>query len=242
MKKSKNKKFFLTKIILFILLSSFFTGVVYWIDVIWDYIKKQSALWKGTNNNQVTFSQQKTTYYINKWDDNILEWNNFVWYYYDHIYWFFRLDWSANNNENIHISSDTVNSTIDWCTEWLKLKWKAYSKNVWFIDFNYSTSNYVYYCKDNDTLYWKSYSNTLWSQTFNWIEIEKIVNNNEINSILDNKWISNDTNRIVEDTNNYSNQNWENLNIWWWDKYTLEEEIKNSNSIKDNVNSFWIIK
>ena len=85
MKKSKNKKFFLKKrflsnIWIFIWIMTFSLVWVYWIDIIWDYIKTQTSTWIGTNNNKITFSNKKTTYYINKDDDNILTWDKLRWY------------------------------------------------------------------------------------------------------------------------------------------------------------------
>lgn len=242
MKKKENKKFFFMKFILFVILSLFFVSISHWINIIWDYIKKQSAIWKGTNNNQIIFSNKKTTYYINEWNNNTLEWNKFVWYYYDNIYGFFRLDWSIDSNENIHISTDKVYNTSDWCSVWLKIKWKAYSKYVWFMDFNYNSNNFVYYCKDDNTIYWKWYSNILWTQVFKWIKIKNIKNNILIENILDNKWIVNDTNKIKEDTNDYINNNWTDNNIWGWDKYELEKNLNNVLDSNNNENTFWIIK
>ena len=242
MEKNKNKKFFLIKIIFFILFIWFLTGTIYWFDIIWDYIKKQFSVGTWTNSNQISFSNKKTTYYINEWNDNILENNHFVWYYYDNIYWFFRLDWSSNSSNNVHISNEVV-TNIGSCNNGLKLKWKAYSTFVWYIDFNHNSSIYVYYCKDDDTLYWKSYSNTLWTQIFNWIKIKKIEINNEINDIIDNKAIVNDNVIIKENTYNSNNNNYyNNNNIWWWDRFELEKNIKENIEFKNNENTFWIIK
>jgi len=86
MKKKKKKKFFLKKSIFynfFILIVLCFSllWVTYAIDVIWDYIKTQTSSWIWTNQNQITFSKHKTTYYINKDNDDIFTWDMLRWYY-----------------------------------------------------------------------------------------------------------------------------------------------------------------
>lgn len=243
MKKSKNKKFFskkrfFSKILIFIWIIIFSLIWVYWINIIWDYIKTQTSTWTGTNNNKITFSHKKTTYYINKDDDNILTWDKLRWYYYDNIYWYFRLDWSQTESDNVHVSSWPT--TILGCTEWYKFSWKAYSKYVWYIDFNYNSTVFVYYCNDinNKKIYWDTYSTNLWKQNLDWIEIrikEKII----IDKIEEYIDISNDTDLIEnENSIDWSNNNWNNNNIWGWDKY----EIENSNIEETDWNVFWIIK
>ena len=241
MKKNKKKKFFskkrfFSKIWIFSFITILSLIWVYAIDTIWDYIKTQTSTWTWTNQNKITFSKHKTTYYINKDDDNILIWDMLRWYYYDNIYWYFRLDWSQNSSDNVHITNETVSNWA--CTEWYKFSWKAYSKYMWYINFNYSSSIFVYYCKTDNKIYWDTYSTNLWKQNLDWIKIN--LREKQIIDNIEQKVEIQDDNQYIEDDNtiDWTNKNWNNNNIWGWDKY----EIENSNTEKLDWNVFWIIK
>jgi hypothetical protein len=212
--------------------------IIYASDVIEDYIQTQSANWKWTNNNQITFSRKKTTYYINVNNDTNLTNDQLRWFYYDNIFWYFRLDWSDNLDNNVHISS--TNSESIWsCNKAWKFSWKAYSKYVGFINFNYNNNKFVYYCEDDNKLYWKAYSPLLWTQIFDWIKIRK-TKKKVIDSIDDVPDFANDTNEIKENTIDPTIKNYKDYNIWWWDWYKIENaEI---NEFSPDESTFWIIK
>lgn len=247
MKKNKKKKFFSQKNIISSI-SIFFWAILIWIfslvsvyaiDIIGDYIKTQNSTWTWTNNNKITFSKHRTTYYINKDDDNNFIWDELRWYYYDNIYWFFRLDWSTDISKNVHI--DSWPSHIWTCTEAYKFNWKAYSKYMWYIDFNYNSTYFVYFCKDDYKIYWNTYSDNLWKQNLDWIKIE-IKQKQVINKIEDKQNIQDDNN-YIENNNSIdsTDKNWNNNSIWGWDKYEIENStIKDSNDLDESV--FWIIK
>jgi hypothetical protein len=243
MKKNKNKKFFLSKRFL----SKFWISIwiiifsliwVYWIDTIWDYIKTQTSTWTWTNSNKITFSNKKTTYYINKNDDDILTWDKLRWYYYDNIYWYFRLDWSQTESNNVHITS-TSSISIDSCNKWWKFSWKAYSKYMWYIDFNHTWSwTFVYYCEDDKKIYWNTNSTNLWKQNLNWIEIN--IREKQIIDDITQKVETQDDNNYIENTGSIqsTDNNWNDNNIGGWDKY----EIEKSDIEELEWNVFWIIK
>jgi len=243
MKKNKKKKFFSIKIFflkisLFIIITFFsIIWITYAIDVIWDYIKTQISTWTWTNSNKIIFSNKKTTYYINKDDDNILIWDQLRWYYYDNIYWYFRLDWSQDLARNVYINDWPYN--IWWCNEAYSFTWSAYSKYMWYIDFYYDSNNFVYYCNDDDKkiIYWTGYTELLWKQIFDWIKIN--IRKKQIINDITEKVITQDDNNYIENTGSIqSNYNWNNNNIWGGDKY----EIENSTINKLEWNVFWIIK
>ena len=108
---------------------------------------------------------------------------------------------------------------------------------MWYIDFNYNSTVFVYYCEDDSKIHWDSYSTNLWKQNLGWIKIE-IKDKKVITKIEDNLDISNNTNTIENNNSIKQNNNWNNYSIWWWDKF----EIENSTINKLDWNVFWIIK
>lgn len=227
------------KIIFPILIFISYISFVYWVDVIWDYIKTQQAIWTWTNNNKITFSRIKTTYYINKDNDNNLTWDQLRWFYYDNIYWYFRLDWSDDLDKNVHISSNSP-ITITWkCNKAWKFSWKAYSKYVWYINFNYDSNYYVYYCEDDWKLYWYAYDDNLGSQPMNEIKININNQNQEIQNIDDINNYTQDNRVIKENTIDSTIRNYRDYNIGGWDWYEIEN-TSSWNVINDNI--FWIVK
>ena len=243
MKKNKKKKFFskkrfFSKISLVIIFFISLVWITYAIDVIWDYIKTQISTWTWTNSNKITFSKKKTTYYINKDDDDILTWDQLRWYYYDNIYWYFRLDWSQDTSKNVYINSWPTN--IWSCNEAYSFTWSAYSKYMWYMKFYYDSNNFVYYCKDDKTVYWTWYTQNLWKEIFDWIKIN--IKEKQVIDNITEKVENQDDNNYIEDNNSIKNNyNWNNNNIWGWDKYKIENtKVGDFNKTWENV--FWIIK
>lgn len=247
MKNSKKKKFFIGKIILLTFIITFWTWITYWIDSIWDYIKTQIATWSWSNSNTTTISRwAKTTYYINKDNNNNYLGDYLRWFYYDNIYWYFRLDWSSDLTESVHFENWPIVINYPWnsiCNNWYKLWWKAYSKYVWFINFNFDASTFVYYCKDDNSLHWHTNSISLWRQSFEWIQF-RTIKTNEIQKIEDNSTFKNNSNLIKDkDTYDTSNNNFDNNeSIWWWDKFEIERTEIIEWRWKYNESIFWIIK
>jgi len=241
MKKNKKKRVFLkksffSKITIFVFFS-FFTviWVTFAMDVIWDYIKTQTWIGIWTNSNKITFSNKKTTYYINKNDDENFVWDQLRWYYYDDTYWYFRLDWDKDLSKNVYINSWPNN--INWCNNAYSFTWSAYSKYVWYMDFHYDNEKFVYYCDDDKTIYWTWYTENLWEQIFDGIKIN--MRKKQVIDSIEQKIISEDDNKYIEDNNSIKwDNNWNNNNIWGWDKF----DIENSDIDELDWNVFWIIK
>ena len=243
MKKKKKIYFKKLKILFFVL------GIIWWIslsfayDKIWEYIKTQSS------NSRITVSKHLTTYYVNKNNDYNAIWDYLKGYYYDSVYWYFRLDWSDDLNNNVHFSSKfSWDSTKCSSGTWYTLSWFAYSKYYWYINFDYWT--WVYYCVNDNKLHWFAYSDHLWYQSFEGIKFN-IIDHKEIKTpdINDKYDINSDTTtkkydsknrKIKENSLDPTNNNWNNKNIGWWDKYIIDT-IKQE-KLKPNENSFWIIK
>ena len=152
-----------------------------WVELL---ISQQSSTWTGSSNNAaISFSTWSTpTYYINKWNNSTIIWNYLQWYYYDSVFWYFRLDWSWDKKENVRIVWTTSKC---WTGVWYKLWWKAkwvYStgtldgsseiESAWYIDFDHNSSTFVYYCEEDKQLYWRWYSRWIWYQDFEWIWFE----------------------------------------------------------------------
>ena len=112
------------------------------------------------------------TFYVNKDNNSSIIWNFLSWYYYDSVYWFFRLDWDSPwSTKNVRI----VDSTDKCPWYWYKLWWYAYSDNFWFVDFSYDENIFVYYCIDKTIpewwyLDWYAYLENVWFQNFKWIK------------------------------------------------------------------------
>ena len=239
MKKNKKEKVFFIKIITFSFIMLFWATVAYWTDTIWEYIKTQTATLKGSNNSEVTFSNNLTTYYINKDNNNSSIWDYFKGYYYDNRFWYFRLDWSPTKTNNTRIVS-TTSKCASW--DWYKLWGFAYSKYAWYIDFDYDSNIYVYYCESDEKLHGYWYSKHLWFQAFEWIWF-KIVSIDTTPDIEDDGWFTNDWSVIENDTTNWTN-NWSSENIWGWDRYEIEnaEIIEWDWAFNKDESIFWIIR
>lgn len=118
-----------------------------------------SGLW--SNNSRV--SVDANLEYINKWNNSSIIWNYFEWLYYDDIFWYFAVDYLPNPNENVRVIGST-SVCSSWY--WYKLWGYAYSEYFWFIDFDYNSDIYVYYCLSDSSLHWYAYSETLGFQNF----------------------------------------------------------------------------
>lgn len=227
MKTQKINKFL--QVNLYLVILSFF---VVW-TVFWAYtsymITPQNALSQWSYNSIISFtwSTWKEGYYVNDKDNSSIIWNYFKWYYFDNVYWFFKLDWSSNSTDNVRILWSTTA-----CSTWYgyKLWWKAYSEKVWFIDFNYSADTYVYYCLDDKKLHWKAYWKYIWTQSFEWIQVDVVVDVVDLVEKVNNTTIfKNDTTQIEKSTT----LSQEEIKTLWWNLIQIDEK---SESI------FYIIK
>ena len=183
MKKKEKKNFFL---LTFLIMSLLWVSVVFWATVL--TISQQTATLTGSNNGSVTFSSDGThlSEYVNTGDDSTIIGNSFQGYYYDTLYGFFRLDWSTEASENVRIVDTTsaCQSGVGY-----KLWWKGYSQYAWYIDFNYSEYDFVYYCESDGLLHGEAYSQYVWFHRFEWIGFEiatQIVQEVEVES---NTWV-----------------------------------------------------
>ncbi len=215
MKKQKNyyKKFWI------ILISIIWTWIIT-IYASWGLEKELTnsvSSWVWANSSVQEFSPGGSewtnfaTYYINNEDNSSIIWNYFKWYYYDSIYWFFKLDWnSIDKYQNVRI----VNSTDKCSWYWYKLGWYAYSENFWFVDFSYDDDNFVYYCVGDKKLYWYAYLESIWFQNFEWIWFEiipEIINQAE--TIESNTFV-NDNTEITDWSNKNENKNNNDIIQW----------------------------
>lgn len=230
MKKQKNslKKFIKTisKFSIFtkILILGFFSiWLSYWAwSIVKWLIQKDVSISPWAYNSTITFTNEpwKETYYVNSWNNSAIIWDYFKGYYYDSIFWYFKLDWSNEKNDNVRIIGST-----DKCSTWYGYKFwgKAKSNNAWFIDFNYSNDKFVYYCLDDEKLYWEAYWKYIWIQKFDWIDV-KIVDPDTIDQTIGNTNFVNDITNIT-DTN--PPVTWIDSNKWfeniWWDTYQFDD-------------------
>lgn len=200
--------------------------IVYWADILSESISFQKAEVTGSYNSEISFSTWSTNFhtsYINAWNNSTIIWNYFTGYYYDSVFWFFQLDWSSNPEKNVRIFSSTDECPTGY---WYKLWWKAFSENAWFIDFNYSSDVFVYYCESDSKLHWKAYSKEIGVQNFEWIEFE-IITSWDTEAIITNSDVfSNDNTRInIEEVFTWSNSNVSIDEILWEDlKFDQTEE------------------
>ena len=118
-----------------------------------------SGLWSSSSQISVDSSLA----YVNKGQNSSIIWNYFTWFYYDSVLWYFETDWSSSGLENVRIVGST-----GACPSWYgyKLGWYAYSNAFGFIDFDYDSNNFVYYCIGDGELHGYAYSTVLWFQNF----------------------------------------------------------------------------
>lgn len=169
------------------------------------YLSYDKADFVWANGSEIEFSvvpdgNSFATYYTNREDNSSIIWNYFSGYYYDSVYWFFKLDWNSSwNSNNVRI----INSTdkCDWY--WYKLGWYAYSENFWFVDFSYNDTYFVYYCVNDKELHWYAYLENIWFQSFEWIWFEIIPEVVSDANIIESDDFVNDNTEITNP--NYDN-------------------------------------
>lgn len=228
MKKQQIKKFLNRKKI-YIFASFFMFSSVYATFTLF-LITPQTSTQVWSNNSIISFTwvTDKQWYYVNDENNSTIIKNYFKGYYYDNLYWYFKLDWSNDKTKNVKIiwSTDKCNT---WY--WYKLWWKAYNEFVWYIDFDYDLNNFVYFCSIDWKLHWKAYSKIIWFQNFEWIDIQIVVEVESLFEKITNYIFNNDTTEIEQNTYNINNE--QNLNTFWWDLIQTE-------TVKESI--FYIIK
>jgi len=224
MKNKKIKNFFKIKLILVVLTASF--GTVYAADYFSSSISGQSATGFGSNSSSISTISWEEPWYWNAWNNSTIIWNYFRWYYYDSIFWFFKLDWSTSPSENVNIvwSTTACGSSYGY-----KLWWYAYSEYFWFMDFDYNNNIFVYYCEWDKKLHGYAYSESLGFQNFEGIAFEII---SSISTLAENT----STGIFVNDTTKINLPNFWDGNFHsevWGDLIQLEDD-------KESI--FYIIK
>ena len=144
-----------------------FIWAVYAADSVAEIFTTQSATASWSNNSII--SVDATLSYINRGDNSSIVGNYFEWHYYDDVLWYFETDWSTNRRENVRIKSSTSACGNPY---WYKLGWYAYSPAFWFVDFDYNSSIFVYYCVDDESLHWYAYNESLGFQNFEGISFD----------------------------------------------------------------------
>ena len=231
MKKNKILQIFKIKTHVFLLLCFFvWVASAVWNDWISQYIPVQTSADPGSSSSLVSFTWSNSAAYINKWNNSTIIWNYFRGYYYDSMFGFFELDWSNNQDQNVRIVSATSQCPSSYG---YKLWWYAYSPDFWFIDFDYNSNIFVYYCEWDKRLHGYGYNKTLWFQSFEWIWFEITPN---VWTIVQNTstWVfTNDTTAIETiQTYTWSTSNFDYNSIWW--------DINEFDTTKESI--FYIIK
>lgn len=237
MKKHKTKTKFLKTIwtktkILFGLFVFLIIGFAFGEDIVSQIIPDDVADSTWSNGSFVTTGTGTSEVaYINKWNNSTVVGNYFQWYYYDTQLGFFRLDWSTDTSENVRIIGST-GACPTWY--WYKLGWYAYSDSAGFIDFDYNSTIFVYYCEVDKELHGFAYSDMVGFQNFEWIGFEIIPNIGTIADIDTGTWVFvNDVtsiNDIVTFTGATSN----------YDYNTIGGDIVNLDATEESI--FYIIK
>jgi len=238
MKKSKMLKVFKIKASLFLFLC-FFAWVAFavWNDVVSHTFSSQSSSWVGSNSSIISFitspssaSTDYAGYYINKWNNSTIIGNYFEWYYYDSMFWLFKLDWSSDLTQNVRIIWSTTQCPDSY---WYKIGWYAYSEDFGFIDFDYSSAIYVYYCEWDQKLYWYTYNDAIGFQNFDWIGFD-VVPNVDTSPVLTSSGIFVNDSTTIEQIQIYT---WSTSNVdynaIWWD-------LNEFDTTKESI--FYIIK
>ena len=234
MKKNKILKIFKIKANAFLFFCFFvwIASAVGW-DVISQYIPTQTTSNPGSSSSLISFTASDSNAdaaYINKWNNSTIIWNYFEWYYYDSVFWFFKLDWTDNPRERVSVVSATSACVSSYG---YKLWGYAYSEDFWFMDFDYNSDVFVYYCEWDKELHGYAYSKTLWFQNFEWIQFEITPN---VWTIVENTstWVFvNDTTQIESiQIYTWSTSNFDYNSIWW--------DINEFDTTKESI--FYIIK
>ena len=218
MKKQKIKKI-LRKNIFFVMISFFIVWTVFWAFTSFLISSQYSTdLWSNNSVISFTWTVWNEWYYVNEENNSTVIWNYFKWYYYDSLFWFFKLDWSSNTEENVKVASST--SLCDG-GYWYKLSWKAYSEISWYIDFSYNSTTFVYYCLGDWLLHWTAYWKYIWFQNFDWIQVSLVA---DVESLIEK--VNNDT-IFINDTTNIETSTTitgEEIETIWWDLIQIDEK------------------
>lgn len=136
-------------------------------DVVSYVFSSQNATAPGSNNSIISVDANLA--YVNRGNNSSIIGNFFTGYYYDDVLGYFEVDWSSNREENVRIKSSTP---ACWDSYGYKLGWYAYSTAFGFVDFDYNSSVFVYYCLDDSSLHGYAYSEDLWFQNFEGITFD----------------------------------------------------------------------
>ena len=163
----------------------------------------QIATATGSNNSKISTSE--SWWYVNKWNNSSIVGNYFTWVYYDNITWYFQTDWSSSELENVRVigSTSACGNSYGY-----KLWGYAYSEYFGFVDFDYNSSIFVYYCLDDWALHGYTYSSDLGFQNFEgitfdiWADSDTVPEepNGSGSFVNDNSAITNENNENTEDT------------------------------------------
>lgn len=197
-------------------------------DIFYD-ISYQIASHKGSNDSLIRFSHWDNTKYVNKLSDSSIIGNYFSGYYYDSVLWFFKLDWSDNINKNVRIIDSTSK-----CSSWYGYKLWGFAKSDYygFMDFDYNSDIFVYYCEFDKSLHWYAYTKYNWFQVFDWIGFEILPSNASVNISWTGIFVNDTTKIWVEYIYTWSDSSaW--YNSFWWDIFNFDDT-------KDSL--FYIIK
>ncbi len=192
------------------------------------FVKLQINEHINNNIRWIDIKSNSWAYYVNYRNNSSIINNYFKGYYYDQLYWVFKLDWSSNKNENVRIINWSYRcATWYWYNLWWKAKWLHW----WFIDFSW-----VYYCLSDKKLHWKWYSKYFGVQEFDWISFEIITEAEDISVINNKDFFINDSTRIMDrniiDWNNSETSNASDFTLWW-EKFFIDDT-------KESI--FYIIK
>lgn len=164
--KWQSKKYFWFIVVPFIIsLLSVFSFPVYAEDIVQYTFPSQTSSSQGSNGSFI--STDSALKYINKGNNSSVIQNYFTGQYYDSIAWTFTMNWSSDATQNVRIIDST--SLCGQNAYGYKLGWFAYSETVGYIDFDYNSSIFVYYCSNDQQLHGYAYSRQVWYQNFNGI-------------------------------------------------------------------------
>ncbi len=215
-------KYMIRKKINIVIISFFILFFYFDVFALWNKISEFTSRKVGSNSNFITFSKGIGSFYVNKDNDNSIKWDYFKWYYFDDVFWYFKFDWSSENDKNVHFGEYTLK--CNW-NKWYMLEWYSYNKNFWLIKFDNSSNNPVCYSLNDKMLYWYSYSENIWFQSFKWIKIdiwkEEVIKQKTKNSIYI-EWITN-----IDWYSSDIIYKWYNTNI----KYMLKKNIFNISKV-----------
>lgn len=198
--------------ITFVLLIMFFGGLKVFAEYysVAHVFENQQASSRGSNNSLIYVGPSITGWngdltYINRGNNSSIIDNYFTGYYYDTLYGYFKVDYLATMEENVRVVS-----SYSGCGTWYgyKLGGYAYSEYYGFVDFDFNSSVFVYYCETDSSLHGYAYSDTLGFQSFEGIDfpIEVTTSNTPI-VLTSNTSFTNDSSTILTNSDSNSSQN-----------------------------------